>query len=103
VAESVLLNFNYISMHQRCTLILRSLYVEFSPEIEIYTAEKGRKLANENEKLLMVPETRLVNRIFEIENSCVGTENDACRWSLRNWSVLCSHLSQQRKVLKLTR
>jgi hypothetical protein len=58
-------------MHQRCTLILRSLCVEFSPDIGIYTAEK----------LLIVPETILVllNRIFEIENSCVGTENDACR------------------------
>jgi hypothetical protein len=56
-------------MHQRCTLILRSLYVEFSPGIEIYTAEKGRKLANENEKLLIVPETilALLNRIYEIE------------------------------------
>jgi len=55
VAESVLLNFDYISMHQRCTCILRSLYVEFSPEIEIYAAETGRKLANENEKFVDGP------------------------------------------------
>jgi hypothetical protein len=68
-------------MHQRCTCILRFLYVEFSPEIEIYTAEKGRKLANENEKLLIVPETifLLLNRIYEVQHCCVGTEYDAAR------------------------
>jgi hypothetical protein len=67
-------------MHQRCTLMLRSLYAEFSPEVEIFNA-KGRNQTNENERLLIVPQVicEQLNHIYEIANGLVGTVNDACR------------------------
>jgi len=41
VSESVLLNFNYISMHQRCTRLLRALRTEFASEVDQLNRKKG--------------------------------------------------------------
>jgi hypothetical protein len=41
VSESILLNFNYVTLHQRCTFFERALYDEFGPEMEVYNKERG--------------------------------------------------------------
>ncbi|KAF8861452.1 hypothetical protein BDZ45DRAFT_740225 [Acephala macrosclerotiorum] len=43
VSESLLLNFNYVTVHRRCMLVLRALEIEFAPEVEKWERENPGK------------------------------------------------------------
>ncbi|KAF4628580.1 hypothetical protein G7Y89_g9573 [Cudoniella acicularis] len=60
-SESILLNFNYITLHQRCTRLLRALYAEFDAEVQDFLEMKEftEEPREEEFKLLKVAEVIL--------------------------------------------
>ena len=53
VSESILLNFNYVTMHQRCTRLLQALNAEFADEVEDVNRKKNSDVHSKEDPLLL--------------------------------------------------
>jgi hypothetical protein len=53
VSESILLNFNYVTMHQRCTRLLQALNAEFADEVEDVNRKKNSDVHSKEDPPLL--------------------------------------------------
>ena len=72
VSASILLNFNYITMHQWCALFIRALYSEFALEAEAPNPETIEELTKDNHKIKAIFGLFVCELKKEKENATIG-------------------------------